>query len=124
MLMGQEFDIGKIEIRILFALFFSIITSLFVGLNYSAIQGYYVFVLLFILISMFLIFSNFEMVKSKLEISSPKIAHSLVFLASTFILSIIFKNNLGFPLMPSIGLSIVCFFFVNWVYYSLEPLRG
>lgn len=122
--MGQESEIAKIQFRILFALLFSITASFFVGLNYSPIQGYYVFAISFILISVFLTLSNFEMVRSKLEISSPKFLHLLVLLVSIFILSTLLNNNLGFPLLPSIGLSIVCFMFVNWVYYSLEPLRG
>lgn len=122
--MGQESEIAKIQFRILFALLFSITASFFVGLNYSPIQGYYVFAISFIMISVFLTLSNFEMVRSKLEISSPKFLHLLVLLVSIFILSTLLNNNLGFPLLPSIGLSIVCFMFVNWVYYSLEPLRG
>ena len=122
--MGQEFDINKIQIRILFALLFSTIISIYVGMNYSAMQGYYVFSALFVVIGLFLIFSNFEMVRSKLEISSPKIAHLFVYSVSLFAASSVFNTNLGFPLLSSIALSIVCLMFVNWVYDSLEPLRG
>ena len=122
--MGQDFDINKIQIKILFALLFSTIISLYVGTNYSAIQGYYVFSSLFIIIGLFLIFSNFEIVKSKLEITSPKIAHLFIYAASLPVLSTIFNDNFAFPLSSSIALSVVCLMFVNWVYYSLEPLRG
>ncbi len=122
--MGQEFDIDKIQIRILFALLFSTIISIYVGVNYSAMQGYYLFTVLFVLIGLSLIITNFEIVKSKLEISSPKIAHLLIYTVSLVILSSIFTDNLEYPLLSSIGLSVVCLMFVNWVYYSLEPYRG
>ena len=122
--MGQEFDIDKLQIRILFALLFSTIISIYVGVNYSAIQGYYVFTAFFVLIGFSLIITNFEMVKSKLEISSPKIVHLIIYAVSLVILSSIFNDNLEYPLLPSIGLSIVCLMFVNWTYYSLEPYRG
>ena len=122
--MGQEFDIDKLQIKILFALLFSTIISIYVGVNYSAIQGYYVFTAFFVLIGFSLIITNFEMVKSKLEISSPKIVHLIIYAVSLVILSSIFNDNLEYPLLPSIGLSIVCLMFVNWTYYSLEPYRG
>tara|TARA_B100000287_G_scaffold133360_1_gene125389 strand:+ start:2036 stop:2404 length:369 start_codon:yes stop_codon:yes gene_type:complete len=122
--MGQEFDIDKLQIRILFALLFSTIISIYVGINYSAMQGYYVFTAFFVLIGFSLIITNFEMVKSKLEISSPKIVHLIIYAVSLVILSSIFNDNLEYPLLPSIGLSIVCLMFVNWTYYSLEPYRG
>ena len=122
--MRQNIEINKIQIRILFALLFSSIISLYVGVNYSSMQGYYAFALLFILIALYLVFSNFEMVKNKLEITSFKIAHIFLYLLSIFILSTVFNDNLEFPLLSSIGLSIVCLLFINWVYYLLEPLRG
>ena len=122
--MGQEFDIDKLQIKILFALLFSTIISIYVGVNYSVIQGYYVFTAFFVLTGFSLIITNFEMVKSKLEISSPKIVHLIIYTVSLVILSSIFNNNLEYPLLSSIGLSIVCLMFVNWVYYSLEPYRG
>ena len=122
--MGQEFDIDKLQIRILFALLFSTIISIYIGVNYSAMQGYYIFTAFFVLIGLSLIITNFETVKSKLEISSSKIVHLIIYAVSLAILSSIFNENLEYPLLSSIGLSIVCLMFVNWVYYSLEPLRG
>ncbi len=122
--MRQDFDINKIQIRILFALFLSTLISLYVGINYSAMQGYYVFAALFVVIGLFLAFSNYEIVKSKLKINYSKIAHLLIYGVSLFVLSTVFNDNLSFPLSSSIALSVVCLLFVNWVYYSLEPLRG
>ena len=122
--MGEEIYINKIQNRILYSLCFSIIMSLIVGLNYTLIQGYYVFVILFLLISLTLVLSNLELVKLKLEITTSKLMYLFVGVISFIIISLLFNTNLGYPLIPSMGLSILCLLFFNWVYYSLEPLRG
>ena len=82
------------------------------------------FAILFLGLVAFLVISNLELMKTNLEISAAKILYVIVFILSVFVSTSIFNNNLGFPLMPSLGLSVACFLFDSWVYYSLEPLRG
>ena len=122
--MGEVIDVNKIQNRIFLTLILSILASIYVGLNYTLIQGYYLFAILFVGASSVLIISNSGMMKTNLEISSSKVLYAIVFILCTLVSTTIFSNNWGFPLMPSIGLSVVCFLFVSWTYYSLEPLRG
>ena len=122
--MGEVIDVNKIQNRIFLTLILSILASIYVGLNYTLIQGYYLFWILFVVASSVLIISNSSMMKTNLAISSSKVLYVIVFILCTLVSTTIFSNNLGFPLMPSIGLSVVCFLFVSWTYYSLEPLRG
>ena len=122
--MGEVIDVSKIQNRIFLTLILSILTSIYVGLNYTLIQGYYLFAILFLGLVAFLVISNLELMKTNLEISASKVLYVIVFILSVFVSTSIFNNNWGFPLMPSLGLSVICFLFVSWVYYSLEPLRG
>ena len=122
--MGEVIDINKIQNRIFLTLILSISASIYVGLNYTLIQGYYLFAILFVGASSVLIISNSSMMKTNLAISSSKVLYVIVFILCTLVSTTIFSNNWGFPLMPSVGLSVVCFLFVSWTYYSLEPLRG
>ncbi|MAS62084.1 MAG: hypothetical protein CMA34_00165 [Euryarchaeota archaeon] len=122
--MGEVIDVNKIQNRIFLTLILSILASIYVGLNYTLVQGYYLFAILFLGSSSVLMISNLSVVKTNLEISSSKVLYVIVFILCTLVSTSIFSNNWGFPLMPSIGLSVVCFLFVSWTYYSLEPLRG
>tara|TARA_B100000700_G_C14793702_1_gene737152 strand:+ start:548 stop:916 length:369 start_codon:yes stop_codon:yes gene_type:complete len=122
--MGEVIDVSKIQNRIFLTLILSVLTSIYVGLNYTLIQGYYLFAILFLGLVAFLVISNLELMKTNLEISASKVLYVIVFILSVFVSTSIFNNNWGFPLMPSLGLSVICFLFVSWVYYSLEPLRG
>lgn len=122
--MGEVIDVNKIQNRIFLTLILSILASIYVGLNYSLIQGYYLFAILFVGTASVLMISNSSMMKTNLEISSSKVLYVIVFILSTLVSTSIFNNTWGFPLMPSLGLSVVCFLFISWSYYSLEPLRG
>ncbi len=122
--MGEEIFTKKIQNRILFGLFFSILISFVIGINFSPIEGYYVFAILFILLSLALIISNLELVKMKLEISSFKFIYLFLGILFFVIISFLFNSNLGYPMGPSMFLSLCCVLFFNWIYYSLEPMRG
>ncbi|MBJ99503.1 MAG: hypothetical protein CMB48_00620 [Euryarchaeota archaeon] len=122
--MGEVIDVSKTQNRIFLTLILSILASIYVGLNYTLIQGYYLFAILFLGGSAVLMISNLEIMKTNLEFSASKVLYVIVFILSIFVSTSVFNNNWGFPLMPSIGLSVICFLFVSWVYYSLEPLRG
>ncbi|RAH14100.1 MAG: hypothetical protein CMB56_006640 [Methanobacteriota archaeon] len=122
--MGEEVVIRKIQNRILSGLLFSVLAAFIVGINFSPIEGYYVFAVLFILISLTMVISNLELIKVKLEFSSFKFIYLFLGLLFFILVSFLFSNNLGYPLGPSMILSLLCLLFFNWVYYSLEPMRG
>ena len=122
--MSEQSTINNIQKWILQLLILSALISLFVGINMSPMEGYYVFTVLVALISLTLILINFEIFKSKLDLNSKKIAHALINIIGIIIFTSLFHNNLNFPLIPSLGLSVIFLLFVNWVYYTLEPLRG
>ena len=46
--MGEVIDVNKIQNRIFLTLILSILASIYVGLNYTLVQGYYLFAILFI----------------------------------------------------------------------------
>ena len=68
--MGEVIDVNKIQNRIFLTLILSILASIYVGLNYTLVQGYYLFAILFLGSSSVLMISNLSVVKTNLEISS------------------------------------------------------